>query len=264
MEASIIIVTKNQKHLLSQTIPILKKQNFKKDYEIIIVDSGSTDGAREYCLKNKLKVVDIPAENFKFAHAFNTGAKEAKGKILIRLSGDCIPTKTNWLEEIIKPFKNPKIGGVFGKYILSGKKGYTYPNFWYASRFPKKYTVYSIKPFFLMGAGILNFSIGKGVYEFAGGCSAIRKKVWDKRPFNEKIMAGEDAEYSWFLHLIGYDIAYSPKVEVIHEHKIDKLETIKATSGLSLWSFMFVTNIWKYWLGKLVGIDPYKKMRINK
>ena len=69
-----------------------------------------------------------------------------------------------------------------------------------------------------MGAGVLNFSLGKNVYEFAGGCCAVRKSTWEN-DLNERLLAGEDAEYSWFLHLIGYDIVYNPKAVALHEHK---------------------------------------------
>lgn len=260
MDASIIIITKNQKDYLTKTLPVLKNQNYKDEYEIIVVDSGSTDGAREYCLKNKVKVIDMPPENFNFAHSFNKGASFAKGTYLVRLSGDCLPIGSNWLEEMIKPFKNPKVGGVFGKYVLSGKKGFGYPDYWPGWRFPKKFTLYSVKPFWFMGAGILNFSLGKNIWEFAGGCCAIRKSIWQKRPFNESLLAGEDGEYSWFLHIIGYDIAYNPKVEVLHEHKFSIHKSILAGMGLSTWNLVFNKTIWKYWFQKLKGIDPYKDM----
>lgn len=257
--ASIIIVTKNQKNFLEKTIPVLKKQ-IQGEYETIVVDPGSTDGAREYCMKNQVKVVDISPKNFNYAHAFNIGAAQANGTYLVRLSGDCIPLREDWLSEMVKPFKDPKIGGVFGKYVLSGRKGFGYPDYWPAWRFPKKYTVYSVKPFLFMGAGLLNFSLGKNVYEFAGGCCAIRKKIWQKRPFNESLLEGEDAEYSWFLHIIGYDIVYNPKAEVVHEHRVDIRKTIKNILGITKWNWIFNVVIWKYWLQRLKGINSYKNI----
>lgn len=223
METSVIIITKNQKNILQKSIPVLKKQN-SKDYEIIVVDSGSTDGAKKYCLKEGIKLINIPPDNFKFARAFNTGARKAKGKYIIRLSGDSIPQNNDFISEIIKPFKDPKVGGTFGKYVISGRKGYTYPNFWPSWRFPQKLTRYSIKPVPFMGVGFLIFSFKPKSYEFAGGCCAIRKSIWQKRPFNESLIAGEDSEYSWFLHLIGYDVVYNPMAIVLHEHKVNPSE----------------------------------------
>lgn len=62
MDASIIIITKNQKKFLKQSIPRLLHQSYKGSYEIIVVDSGSTDGAVEYCKEQNIKVVSVNSE----------------------------------------------------------------------------------------------------------------------------------------------------------------------------------------------------------
>lgn len=216
--ASVIIVTKNQKILLEKSLPILLKQNFKGKYEIIVVDSGSTDGTREYVQKLSVKLIKIPPEDFVFARAFNMGAQKSVGEVLIRLSGDVIPKNNNFLQEMVDPFKDKTVGGVYGKYIQTGKRGYSHPNFWPPERFPKTVTKYSIKPNL--------FNIFFKMDEFmnlAGGCCAIRKSTWLKRPFNEKIVGGEDADYSLYIHLKGYSVVCNPFAEVIHEHKIEHL-----------------------------------------
>jgi rhamnosyltransferase len=248
--ASIIIVTKNQKDFLEKTIPVLLSQKVKEDFEIIIVDSGSKDGAKEYVQKIKsIKLVSITPENFKFANAFNTGAREAKGKYLVRLSGDCTPIGTQWLNEIIKGFEDDLVGGVYGKYVISGRKGYAYPNFWPAWRFPNKKVRHSVKP----------YPFAANVFDFAGGCCAIRRDIWKQRPFNEKLIAGEDAEYSWFLHVIGYDVVYNPNIKVLHEHKVDPVASARTYSGLEKWNLVFGWEISKYWIKRCFGNDPYRR-----
>jgi rhamnosyltransferase len=261
MDASIVVVTKDQKEFLKQTILTLKNQIYKGSYEIIVVDSGSRDGALDFCKKEKITLVNKSSKNFNYADAFNQGARKAKGRFLVRLSGDAIPIDKNFLQEILLPFSDPKVGVTFGKYIISGKKGYGYPNFWPEWRFPKELKRYVVKPTFLMGAEIFFFSFGKNMFEFAGGCCAIRRSIWEKRGFNEKLTAGEDAEYAWFLHLIGYDIVCNPRAEVLHEHKINLVKTTRKYLGFEKWNFEFKLNIWKHWLRRIiVGVDPYKGM----
>ena len=223
MLASVIIITKNQKSLLQRSLPILLKQKLHGEYEIIVVDSGSTDGAKEYVSSLPIRLINIPPENFRFARAFNIGADQAKGEFLIRLSGDAIPRYTDFLAEIVKPFKDKKVGGTYGRYIQTGRKGYSHPNFWPPERFPDQTTRYSVKPnFFEMFFGDKNHNVDY-VMNFAGGCCAIRRKRWEARPFNEDLLAAEDAEYAVYLHLLEFDIVYNPKAEVVHEHKIEHL-----------------------------------------
>ena len=69
-------------------------------------------------------------------------------------------------------------------------------------------------------------------------------------------MAGEDSEYAWFLHTVGFDIVFNPEVKVIHEHKISSAVSNWISKDSILLFFSYV----KYYLGKLLGKDPYKEL----
>ena len=222
MKVSVIIITKNQKNLLQESLPVLLRQDLKDRYEIIIVDSGSTDGAREYIQTLPVKLIKIKPERFNFAAAFNLGANKASGEFLIRYSGDVIPKKKDFRSQLIRPFEDPKVGATYGKYTITGRKGYTYPSFWSEKRFPSKVTKYSIKPNLIKMR--TNSEHLTEVTNLAGGCCSIRRSIWKSRPFNEKMPAAEDAEYAIFLHLKGFDIVCNPEAEVIHEHKTGNLK----------------------------------------
>jgi hypothetical protein len=109
------------------------------------------------------------------------------------------------------------VGGVYGRYTLSGRPGFTYPPFWPKERFPAKETTYSVKPNLIKM--LLNKKHQEVVLNFAGGCSAIRRRTWRYRHFNERLIAAEDAEYSLYLHLRNFNIVCNPEAETVHEHK---------------------------------------------
>lgn len=262
MDASIIIITKNQKAFLEKTLPMLAKQKFNGKFEVIVVDSGSTDGAQKYSRSLNAKVISINPNTFNYANAFNTGASAASGKYLVRLSGDCIPTSADWLTNMTAPYNNLKIGGTFGKYIISGKEGFTYPIYWDKKRFPNKNTVYHCNQTFLLGISLSYFTIGNKVFDFAGGCCSIRRSIWIKRPFNETLTNSEDAEYSWFLHTTGHDIAFCNKATVLHEHLLSPEKYEFHFLGISRTQIMVQKHIWKYWLLRIVGKDPFEKYKI--
>lgn len=255
MLASIIIITKNQKEYLQQSLPALLQQELKEPYEIIVVDSGSTDGAIEYVISlKKIKLVKIDGSPFNYARAFNTGATHTTGTFLVRLSGDCIPLEKNCLEQLLQPFKDPRVGATYGKYTISGRKGYGYPAFWPASRFPSQIVKYSFGRKWFLGL----FETGKtrdNVYALAGGFCGVRKKIWEKKHFNERLLEGEDAEYAWFLHVSGYDIIYTPHAQALHEHKIIHHAKVMTRSN---WVILFTLEIVSYWLLRLWGFDRYK------
>lgn len=247
MKVSIIIVTKNQKEILQKSIPILLKQRFKEDYEVIVVDSGSTDGAIEYVKNQPVKLVEIRPVIFNYAEAFNIGAKMSKGEFLIRLSGDAIPVDENFIKEMIIPFKDLNVGGTYGRYVLSGRKGYTLPFYWLERRFPKSLTCYSITP--NLFKYLFYFKHREAVTNFAGGCCAIRSDILEKRPFNTKLSAAEDAEYALYLHLAGYSIVCNPKAMVLHEHEINRGEKIH-NQFFSKWVWQLNLQIAKLLLKK--------------
>lgn len=260
IEASVIIITKNQKHLLQKSLPVLLSQDFEGKYEIIVVDSGSTDGARNYVESLPVKLIKISPKSFNFAKAFNGGAKKAKGQYLVRLSGDAIPIEKNFLTEILKPFTNAKVGATYGRYIITGREGYGYPKYWPAERFPKKLIRHHVSPNPLKM--IVSNKFWERVTSLAGACCALRGEISMERPFNERLIEAEDAEYAWFLHLVGYDIVYNPEAKVLHEHRVGQLKNTPFYSEwCPKWFWQLSWEIAKCYLERLFVGDKYKKLR---
>jgi rhamnosyltransferase len=219
---SVIIITKDQKDYLSKSLPILFKQKLFGELEIIVVDSGSPKDVIEFYKKFNLKIVKIKPNNFNFSYAFNKGASVAKGKYLIRLSGDVIPQKLDFVKQLISPFSDPKIGATYGNYQVIDKTQ-DYPPFWSQKDFPSNSIRHHVK--FTPLSGIFEKSIKdyQNIFKLAGGCCAFPRLIWKKRPFNQKMKNSEDAEYAWYIHSLGLDIVYVPQAKCVHQHpKIDK------------------------------------------
>jgi glycosyltransferase involved in cell wall biosynthesis len=96
MQISVIIPTYNGAKKLPNILTALSQQNFK-DFETIVVIDGSTDNTVEILEKGKnwgLKDFKyIQRENGGRAKVRNTGAKEAKGNLLIFFDDDMRPEK---------------------------------------------------------------------------------------------------------------------------------------------------------------------------
>ncbi len=91
MKVSIIIPNYNGEQYLSDCLNALKKQTFK-EFEVIMVDNGSSDNSIETARKlyEGIGIVAL-SENTGFARAVNEGIRVAKGEYVILLNNDTIP-----------------------------------------------------------------------------------------------------------------------------------------------------------------------------
>ena len=116
MEASIIIPVYNRKEILKEALRFLFNQRYpKEDYEIVVVDDGSTDGTKEMInsLSAPCRLVYLH-QNRKGPHiARNLGIQNARGKIIIFIDSD-IFTPPDFINEHIKFHRR------FGDVVISG------------------------------------------------------------------------------------------------------------------------------------------------
>ena len=94
MKLSIIVPVYNVKPYIDKCITSILDQSFK-DFELILVDDGSTDGSGEMCdafLKHDVQIKVIHQKNQGLSGARNTGIRIAKGKYLAFVDSD------DWLE----------------------------------------------------------------------------------------------------------------------------------------------------------------------
>lgn len=213
METSIIIRTKNEEKWIGAVLEKLYQQTYR-DFEIIIVDSGSTDRTLEIISEYPIRLIRIKSENFSYPYALNLGCENARAeKFLVILSAHSIPVSDYWLEKGIADFgRNEKIAGVYGP-----QKALPGSTIW--DKFFYSFFYYTGKAFFLgMKRRIVEKS-DMGVLGFTN--AAIRKDLWEKRKFNENFgFGGEDGEWADYWIKQGYLILKDYDFTVFHSHNL--------------------------------------------
>lgn len=113
MKISIVIPTKNEEENLPHLLESIKNQNFPRDeVEIIVVDSNSADNTVKIAKCYDTRV--LTENRLGIPYARDTGARVAKGEIIVGTCADCIWPATH-LQGIYNAFKkNQKLFGLFG------------------------------------------------------------------------------------------------------------------------------------------------------
>lgn len=116
MKVSVIIPTYNEEDVIEKCLMSLAKQSFK-DFEVVVVDDGSTDNTQDILKSFKLekfKLTTLKGEHKGPGFARNLGAKQAKGEILVFVDSDMTFDK-HFLKMLIKPIIAAKTKGTFSK-----------------------------------------------------------------------------------------------------------------------------------------------------
>ncbi len=198
-KTSIIIRTYNEEKHIGNLLEAIEKQDYK-DYEIIVVDSGSTDKTLEIAKKFGVKIINIESRDFTFGHALNVGCKQGEGKYLVFASAHILPTDYHWLSNLVSSFSNEKVAMVYGRQMGSER-----------SKFSEKKDFQR-----LFGKISVDFNISINYANNAN--SAIRKELWKSHPFDEYLFGLEDVDWARHMIKMGHTIRYESKAAIHHIH----------------------------------------------
>ena len=118
MQFSFIIPVKNSSATLDRTLKSILNQNLQENFEIIIVDNGSTDNTIEIASKYTDKIFSQPKLNVSGLRNF--GAKNANGNILIFIDSDCV-LDNDQISKASDYLKREHVGLIGSKYHRSLK-----------------------------------------------------------------------------------------------------------------------------------------------
>lgn len=116
MKVSVIIPTYNEQDVIEDCLNSLLEQNYE-DFEIIVVDDGSTDNTLSILKRfsdSKVKIELIEQTHKGAGAARNLATKNAKGEILVFVDAD-MTFDVDFISQLIKPIENGEAIGTFSK-----------------------------------------------------------------------------------------------------------------------------------------------------
>jgi rhamnosyltransferase len=201
LNASIVIRAKNEARDIGETLDSICQQVSVPQFEIIVVDSGSTDRTVDIARQFPTQIIEIPPESFTYGRALNIGIAAASGDFVVALSAHALPASKTWLASIIEPFKDPRVAGVYGRHM------------------PRS----NATPFELFGMWFSGVTSEKPRHQerdmmFSNANGAVRRHLALEHPFDEKLGGAEDLAWADWAIRQGWAVYYQPTAAVYHSH----------------------------------------------
>jgi glycosyltransferase involved in cell wall biosynthesis len=195
---SIVIRAYNEEKYIGRLLEGIQQQTIK-DVEILLVDSGSTDGTVSISESFGARVVRIPSSEFTFGRSLNLGIQEATGELIVIASAHVYPVYPDWLESLLRPFEDKNVALTYGK-----QRG---PD---SAKFSEQQIYQHWYP---------DISQWHQATAFCNNANAaIRKNLWQLNPYDETLTGLEDLAWGKWAKEQGYAIAYMAEAEIIHVH----------------------------------------------
>ncbi|WP_460203973.1 glycosyltransferase family 2 protein [Scytonema sp. NUACC21] len=225
MPISAVICTHNRDLYLGAAIDSLLAQDFAGDFEVVVVDNGSSDRTREVVEQRshdpRLKYVFEPVLGLSVAR--NTGAKIASGEILAYLDDDA-EASPRWLQVLWSAYQdNPKLAIAGGKVTLLWPKGHYAPP-WLSTGLAANLGAYDLGDniVYISDPGStprgLNYSIRRSFLEEIGGFDTNLGRI------GTKLLSHEELQMTELALERGMQVAYIPDALVAHNVAPERLQ----------------------------------------
>lgn len=211
MEVSVVIPNFNGIAFLDSVLASLEGQTLN-NFEVILVDNGSTDGSCSFVTANYpwVHLIEL-SENFGFCGAVNAGIRAAKAPYVLLLNNDT-EVKEDFVEEMLAAIRRHKNA------FSCGARMVQYHD---RDRLDDVGNYYCALGWsFARGRGkdIHAYETEDKIFSVCAGAAIYRKKIIEKIGyFDEEHFAYlEDTDIGYRARIYGYENWYAPKAIVYH------------------------------------------------
>lgn len=251
---SVIIPTFNEEDVIGDCVDSLKQQSYK-NFEIIIVDDGSTD--KTVNLVKNIDLVKLLRQSHKGpGSARNFGASKSKGEILVFVDADMTFDK-EFISELTKPIRDGKTNGTFSRHEYVSNSDKIYARCWSINQ---KWEEGRMHPNSIADTQKVFRAILRREFEKAGGFS-LGGHYTDDWSLSEKL--GYEAtlvEGAMFYHKNPEtlkEVFYQAKWAAKRKYKLGVLGYIVALARASL-PVSIVVGVYKSYRNNFIHFFPFK------
>jgi rhamnosyltransferase len=220
---TVAIPVRNGGALLAQTLTAVTAQRVDRPLELLVADSGSTDGSPELARSYGAAIIDVSPEEFSHGGTRNLLARMASGSHIAFITQDAVPADERWLTRLLDGFGlADDVGLVFGPYWARPQASAMVRrelDQWFAS-------LSDGGPRLERGLPSPDDPdlVRRVFFTDANGC--IARAAWERVPFREVDYA-EDHVLARDMLAAGYAKVYRPDAPVVHSHNYRPLEQFR-------------------------------------
>lgn len=198
-ETSILVRAFNEATHLPGLLEAIAEQEYR-DFEVVLVDSGSFDGTPEIAREHGARVFHIESRDFTFGYSLNVGVRASAGRYIAIVSAHTKPVDSAWLGRLVAPLADDDVAMVYGRQLGTP-----------TSKFGE---VQDLRRSFGTRPQVL-----RPPRFFANNAnSAIRVDLFEEHPFDETLPGLEDIEWAKHWMTRGYKVVYEPRAPIYHIH----------------------------------------------
>jgi rhamnosyltransferase len=205
---SVVVPIRNGGSLFRHLATTLQHARDQHDLDVIVIDSGSTDGTTEVAEQSQFRLHRIGAGEFGHGRTRNLGVRLALGDVVCFLTHDVLPCTPDWPLRFADALQDPRVAGVYGRQVP--RDASTMEMFFVALNYPAAPLRFDPRPD--------GHHPRPGRVLFSNAFSALRRDVALRVPFPDGIGYSEDLVWAHHALAAGYSLAYEPAAEALHAH----------------------------------------------
>jgi glycosyltransferase involved in cell wall biosynthesis len=225
---TVAIPVRNGAGVLERTLAAVRAQRLDHEPELLVCDSGSSDGSVALARRHGAEVIEIAPERFSHGGTRNLLMERATGAHVAFLTQDAVPADERWLARLLDGFAvADDVGLVFGPYRPRADATPMVArelSEWFRSFSPDgRPRVDRLAPAerdvparALLGA--------RGYFTDANGC--VARTAWESVPFRP-VPYAEDHLLAHDMLRAGYAKAYVPDAAVLHSHEYSSWDWLR-------------------------------------
>jgi rhamnosyltransferase len=211
-EALIVMRCFNDEWVVGDTLEAIHSQT-GPGFRVVAIDSGSTDRSVDIIRSFPVQLIEIPPGTYIPGRVLNLGMEQGDEPFGVFINSDCTPQHPEWLESLLEPLRREaQVAAVYGRQVARPDA-----------------TPLVVKDYErAFGDGSI---AATWPHFFSMASSAIRRSVWQEKPFDPAIQYSEDVYWTWQRRREGWKIAYAEQSVAMHSHNYTLAETRRRFAG---------------------------------